>query len=309
MSQFYENQSSSQTQIRQKTALENIINQKNKPKSKQPSRNQILIKQSKPQTCIDISQNNISSPKQDQNIVKTSLLQDIGNIDLEIQKMTHEYQTPVNKTLIRNSNNEFNNIKVITHQLNKIDVTKSDQKILNSHDNQQTKPNQFSEISYSKLAESMKNYSNQKKVVEVKITDKPKIKPYNILSTKNQSELHIKQIKTNEINNSQNLMKPVKTKIDRLSSKINSERNKPSQIKPILKQTSFHAQKICSTQVNLNPNISNPVYNEIKNNINDDHNLDKAVKIYNTLKQLVNQNSIFQHKVNKQKEHKNQMHL
>lgn len=41
----------------------------------------------------------------DRKIIKNSLLQDIGNIELEIQKMTVEYKTPVNKTQIIDSNN------------------------------------------------------------------------------------------------------------------------------------------------------------------------------------------------------------
>lgn len=47
--------------------------------------------------------------EKDKTIIKNSLLQDIGNIELEIQKMTGEYKTPINKTQIIDSHNGLSN--------------------------------------------------------------------------------------------------------------------------------------------------------------------------------------------------------
>ncbi|CAD8103085.1 unnamed protein product [Paramecium sonneborni] len=323
MSHFYDYQSSTQIQIRQKIVLENLINQKYQPKSKQTFKNFILISQSKPQTYrdkINQSQDKISSPKLDQNIIKNSLLQDIGYIDLEIQKMTEEYRSSLNKTQLINSNNDFNYLQVVPTQYNQTDVSKSNHqisinKIQNSHNSQQTfsKLNQISEISYSKLAESIKSYSNQKKALEDKITNKPKIQPDNILQMKKQSNLAVQQTKTNEINNSQAKLK--NPKLNTLISKINSERNKPTQIKPILKQTSFHPQNCCSIQINLNQNViqinnsqTSKQFKNKKDEIIDDYQLDKAVKIFNSLKKLINLNTVPQQSVKKYKDNKNQIY-
>lgn len=54
---------------------------------------------------LNLSQLKSSKMEKDRKIIKNSLLQDIGNIELEIQKMTEEYKTPVNKTQIIDSNN------------------------------------------------------------------------------------------------------------------------------------------------------------------------------------------------------------
>ncbi|CAD8195379.1 unnamed protein product [Paramecium pentaurelia] len=312
MSKFQDDMGPSQNQIRQRKALENLINQQNKSKSKQTQRTHILVQQLKPQNCMEklnISQLKSQKMEMDRKIIKNSLLQDIGNIELEIQKMTVEYKTPVNKTQIIDSNNGLFNQKVIAYQLNQTDVSKSDHKISLIHRHQTsndnttklTKTNLISEASYLKLAESMRNYSNQKKSVEVKIIDKPKTKPYNILSTKQQSDINIQKKQNCDVQNS------IKTQIpqdNRLSQKINSERNKTTQIKSILKQTSFHTQDINCIQHNLISNVQIKLdneHNQIYNKFNDDNKLDKALKIYNTLKQLVHKDSQSQTQVREQK--------
>ncbi|CAK93855.1 unnamed protein product (macronuclear) [Paramecium tetraurelia] len=264
---------------------------------------------------LKLSQLKSSKIEKDGKIVKNSLLQDIGNIELEIQKMTYEYRTPVNKTQIIDSNNSLFNQKAIASSTNKTDVSKSDHKILlmnrnsisNDNISKYTKANLLSEVSYLKLAESMRNYSNQKKSVEVKITDKPKTKPYNILSTKYQSNINIKKKQNSD---TQNSIKTQNPQVNKLSQQICSERYKTIQIKSILKQTSLHTQDFNFLQTNLAADVSKQQDNDqhqIQDNFKDDNKLDKALKIYNSLKLLVHKGSSLQSQMKEQKEHKNQM--
>ncbi|CAD8189946.1 unnamed protein product [Paramecium octaurelia] len=318
MSKFQDETGSPQNQTRQRKALQNLINQQNKSKKKQPLRTHILVEQLKPQNCMEkLKLSNFISSKieKDGKIIKNSLLQDIGNIELEIQKMTYEYRTPVNKTQIIDSNNGLFNQKASASQTNKTDVSKSDHNILlmnkNSMSNDNiskfTKANLLSEVSYLKLAESMRNYSNQKKSIEVKITDKPKTKPYNILSTKHQSDINIKRKQNSD---TQNCIKTQNPQVNRLSQNICSERYKTIQIKSILKQTSFHTQDFNFLQTNLPADVSKQQDNDqhkIQDNLKDDNKLDKALKIYNTLKQLVYKGSSLQSQAKEQKEPKNRL--
>ncbi|CAD8187533.1 unnamed protein product [Paramecium pentaurelia] len=302
MSKFYIQEGSILTQNRKKKVFKNVINQQNQSKLLQ---SHILIQTSKSQGYMQ-QQNSFQyqqgRSKYNRNIINSSLLQDIGNIDLEIQKMSEEYNTTINQTQIMNRS--FN-LKVIVCQQNQTDLSKQDfkisqiNKIKNSNINHQKLKisNKFNESSYSKLAESMKNYSNLKNMVEVKIIDIPQ---NNILKTK----------KLLSVNNSQNIEKTINPLGKKLPQKLNSERNKVSLMKPILKQTSYHTQDFSFNQINMIPNVSmklDNIHNEIKSIIKDDNKLEKAVKIYNTLKQLIQQHSIFQQRVNSQKEYKNRI--
>ncbi|CAK93650.1 unnamed protein product (macronuclear) [Paramecium tetraurelia] len=213
--------------------------------------------------------------------------------------MTLEYHTPANQTYMMNSNHRLLNFKAVVSQQNQTDVSKSDFKIsfinkIKKSNDHHYKVNKNNEGSYSKLAESLRNSSNQNNMVEVKIIDIPK---QNVLTTKNQDS-------------HQNIMTSQNHQVKKQSLKINSERNKVAFTKPIQKHNSFHAKESSDIQTNLRQNVPKKLYDvhdEIKKIIKDDNKLEKAVKIYNTLKQLVQQQSIFQSREVGQKDYKNRI--
>ncbi|CAD8107278.1 unnamed protein product [Paramecium primaurelia] len=294
---------------RKKKLLGNLIDQYTKvQKQQQQSKYNILSKNEQPKLHQKLSPTNqcvgeTSKEIQLKKIVKSSLLKDIGNIDMEIQKMTNDHNTNRTKPLYLDK--QYSNSKILTKTINQTELSKSEQKTSIQNRNQSyytnrqksNKINKIAENSYSKLAESIRNYSNQKKNEEPKTNDQSK--PYDFLQINTQSEKKIVKKKTKSVNIEANVIKSIKVisserkipkpPLKQLSQKRNSESEKTSPVKTILKQTSNHTYDLSSTKANTTQQFySNNQFNRSQNNSSiGDYKILEAVNIYKTLKQLV----------------------
>ncbi|CAD8200653.1 unnamed protein product [Paramecium octaurelia] len=297
---------------RKKKLLGNLIDQYTRvQKQQQQSKNNILSKHEQSKLPQKLNQSNqgmgeTSKENQLKKIVKTSLLKDIGNIDVEIQKMTNEYNTNRTKPLYLEK--QYSHSKILTKTLNQTELSKSEQKTSIQNKNQSyytnrqksNKINKAAENSYSKLAESLRNYSNQRKIEESKTNDQSK--PYDFLQINTQSEKKIVKQKTKSVNIEANVIKSSKVisserkipkpPLKQLSQKRNSESEKTSPVKTILKQTSNHTYDLSSTKANTTQQFylnKDSHFNRSQNNSRSigDYKIMEAVNIYKTLKQLV----------------------
>ncbi|CAD8211150.1 unnamed protein product [Paramecium pentaurelia] len=296
---------------RKKKLIGNLIEQYTKVQKQQPqSKNNILSKhdqskqheKQKPSNeCLVETSKEIQLKK----IVKSSLLKDIGNIDMEIQKMTNEHNTNRSKPLYLEK--QYSHSKILTKTMNQTELSKSEQKTSIQNRNQSyytnrqkfNKINSVAENSYSKLAESIRNLSNQRKGEERKTNDFTK--PYDFLQIKTQSEKIINKPKTKSVNIEANVIKQSKVvsserkipkpPLKQLYTKRNSESEKTSPVKTILKQTSNHTYDLSSTKANTTQQFyqhkDNPFNRSQNNSKIGDYKILEAVNIYKTLKQLV----------------------
>ncbi|CAK66990.1 unnamed protein product (macronuclear) [Paramecium tetraurelia] len=296
---------------RKKKLIGNLIEQYTKVQKKQPQQKNNIISKHEQSKLIEKLKPSNESPLETskeiqlKKIVKTSLLKDIGNIDMEIQKMTDEYHTIRNKPQYLEK--QYSHSKILTKTINQTELSKSEQKTSIQNRNQSyytnrqksNKINSVAENSYSKLAESIRNYSNQRKGEEPKTNDLTK--PYDFLQIKTQSEKVIIKPKTKSVNIDANVVKQQKVisserkipkpPLKQLSQKRNSESEKTSPVKTILKQTSNHTYDLSSTKANTTQqfyqNKENPFIRSQNNSRIGDYKIVEAVNIYKTLKQLV----------------------
>ncbi|CAD8115414.1 unnamed protein product [Paramecium sonneborni] len=306
---------------RKNKLIGNLIEQYSKVQKQQPlSKYNILSKHDQPKLyekinplyddCIEGN----SKEGQLKKIVKNSLLKEIGNIDIEIQKMNNEHNNNRNKPIYLEKQNSYS--KIVIKTINQTELSKSEQKTSIQNKNQSyytnrqksNKINSVAENSYSKLAESIRNYSNQKKVDDPKTNVQSK--PYDFLQIKSQSDTKFIKQKPKSINIETNITKSnqmisserkiPKPPLKQQSQKRNSESEKTLPVKTILKQTSNHTYDLSSTKANTTQqfyqNKNNNCHKSQNNSQIGDYKIIEAVNIYKTLKQLVDSKEQFHQK-------------